>query len=717
MLHSSHIFDHLPGNGDTVTLLRQTDWSRTCLGDPSTWPDALRLQVNVCFESQFPIAIWWGPDLIQLYNDFYRPILGSSKHPASFGGPARETWPEIWPTIGAMVDQVMNDGIAVRGEDMPLELLRNGYPELCHFTFSYSPIRDISGAVVGMFTAAVETSARVMAERRRAFQLNLADELRGLAATDDIIGTATRLIRQHLGVTRAYYAEIDDQAGCFHIPAQWTHGGELPALPGLPMHGSVASFSPYLLQSLRAARAVVAEDIAADPHLAGHAQAYQDLGMQSVVVIPLNRGGQLRANFNVGHSVPRRWSPGELEIIADVAERTWDAIERARAEEALRLSSRLKDEFLAMLAHELRNPLAPISAAADLLAAARLDEDKIHRTSAVIQRQVAHMTALVDDLLDISRVTRGLITLEQREIDVHDVIADAEEQARPLMEKRQHALRCVYRAGKAYVRGDRKRLVQVLANLLNNAAKYTPPGGAIDMRVEVRERDVAISVSDNGIGMAHELVGRVFDLFAQGERDADRTQGGLGIGLALVRNLVELHGGSVGAHSAGAGQGSRFTVTLPRIEPAAAPAGSAGSATGFAPAAGGLKVLVVDDNADAAAMLSMLVESAGHDVVVELSSLRALDNVETIRPDICLLDIGLPELDGNALARRLRAMPRLPPPVLVAVTGYGQQSDRDKAFAAGFDHFFTKPVDISRLMALLTEVHTAGPAARGGPVR
>ncbi|HAK91878.1 MAG TPA: hybrid sensor histidine kinase/response regulator, partial [Massilia timonae] len=180
------------------------------------------------------------------------------------------------------------------------------------------------------------------------------------------------------------------------------------------------------------------------------------------------------------------------------------------------------------LAHELRNPLAPISAAADLLAAARLDEDKIRRTSAVIQRQVAHMTALVDDLLDISRVTRGLITLEQREIDVHDVIADAEEQARPLMEKRQHALRCICRAGKAYVRGDRKRLVQVLANLLNNAAKYTPPGGAIDMRVEVRERDVAISVSDNGIGMAHELVGRVFDLFAQGERDADRTQGGLG---------------------------------------------------------------------------------------------------------------------------------------------------------------------------------------------
>lgn len=300
---------------------------------------------------------------------------------------------------------------------------------------------------------------------------------------------------------------------------------------------------------------------------------------------------------------------------------------------------------------------------------------------------------------------------------MHDVIADAEEQARPLMEKRQHALRCICRAGKAYVRGDRKRLVQVLANLLNNAAKYTPPGGAIDMRVEVRERDVAISVSDNGIGMAHELVGRVFDLFAQGERDADRTQGGLGIGLALVRNLVELHGGSVGAHSAGAGQGSRFTVTLPRIEPDAAPAGSAGSATGLAPAAGGLKVLVVDDNADAAAMLSMLVESAGHDVVVELSSVRALDNVETIRPDICLLDIGLPELDGNALARRLRAMPRLPPPVLVAVTGYGQQSDRDKAFAAGFDHFFTKPVDISRLMALLTEVHTAGPGARGGRVR
>jgi hypothetical protein len=177
---SMHVseFDHLPQDSETVALLRSTDWASTPLGHPSTWPEVLRLQLNVCFESAFPIAIWWGPDLIQFYNDAYRPILGADKHPQAFGGPAKKTWPDIWPTIGVMVEQVVEQGIAVRGEDMPLTLERNGYPELCHFTFSYSPIRNVKGQIDGMFTAAVETSGRVQVERRLAFQLSLADALR-----------------------------------------------------------------------------------------------------------------------------------------------------------------------------------------------------------------------------------------------------------------------------------------------------------------------------------------------------------------------------------------------------------------------------------------------------------------------------------------------------------------------------------------------------------
>ncbi|MDB5935199.1 MAG: hypothetical protein JWQ01_2543 [Massilia sp.] len=680
-----------------VALLRNTDWSQSSLGAPDSWPESLRLQLNVCFDSQFPIAIWWGPELVQFYNDAYRPILGATKHPAAFGRPARETWPEIWPTIGPMVEQVIHQGIAVRGDDMPLVLDRNGYPELCHFTFSYSPIRAVCGRIDGMFTAAVETTARVLGERRRAFQLTLADRLRGLSSTDEIIATATELVRDHLNVTRVYYAEIDDAAGTFHIHQQWRENSDLPDLPA---HGSVSDFSPYLLHMLRQNQPVIVEAIGADPQLAAYADAYDELGLRSVVVMPLVRGARLRGNFNVGDAKARRWSLEDIAIIADVAERTWDAVERARAEEALRVSSRLKDEFLAMLAHELRNPLAPISAAADLLSAAPdQDQARIRKTSAVIKRQVAHMTGLVDDLLDISRVTRGLITLEENEIDLRDILADAVDQVRPLLSMRRHTLHLDLPPDATNLRGDRKRLVQVLANLLNNAAKYTLAGGHITLSVAVQDLHVSVTVADNGIGMEAELVSRAFELFTQGQRNADRSQGGLGIGLALVKTLVELHGGAVTARSDGVNRGSQFVVTLPRTATSSGP--QAGPAVAGAAAGAPLKVLLVDDNVDAATMLAMLLEAAGHEIAVEHSSIAALQRASAMQPDVCLLDIGLPDLNGYELARRLRAEQPMSAAVLVAVTGYGQQSDRDASRAAGFDHHFTKPVDTPELMALL----------------
>ncbi len=686
-----------------VALLRSTDWSRSSLGTPDHWPETLRLQLNVCFDSQFPIAVWWGPDLVQFYNDAYRPILGATKHPAAFGRPAVETWPEIWPTIGSMVEQVVQRGIAVRGDDMPLVLDRNGYPELCHFTFSYSPIRSVDGRIDGMFTVAVETTARVMAERRQAFQLTLSDRLRGLVAADDIIDTATELVRQHLDVTRVFYAEVDDDAGTFHIDQRWTRNGELPALPS---RGAIADFGPDLLQTLRANEPVVVADITADPHLGAYAGAYGKLGIAALVVVPLIASERWRCNFNVAHSAPRRWSAEDVALIADVAERTWNAVERGRAEQALRMSGQLKDEFLAMLAHELRNPLAPISAAADLLSAPNQDEARIRKTSAVIKRQVAHMTGLVDDLLDISRVTRGLITLESNEIDLRDILSDAVDQVRPLVALRGHTLRFELPPAAAIVSGDRKRLVQVLANLLNNAAKYTPAGGHLSLTVTVHDRQVSVAVADDGIGMDAELVGRAFELFTQGKRNADRSQGGLGIGLALVKTLVELHGGTVRATSEGLDRGSQFVVTLPTIAPAA-PGMLARPAPAARMPAAPLKVLLVDDNVDAALMLAMLLASAGHDVAVDHTSRAALQRAHAMVPDVCLLDIGLPDMDGYELARRLRAEPAMGAAVLVAVTGYGQQSDRDAARGAGFDHHFTKPVDGNALMALLADLRAS----------
>ena len=376
-----------------------------------------------------------------------------------------------------------------------------------------------------------------------------------------------------------------------------------------------------------------------------------------------------------------------------------DITERKRAEEALREGDRRKDEFLAMLAHELRNPMAPIRAAADLMEVAHLDADRLKRTSQIIARQVRHMTGLVDDLLDVSRVTRGLVTLERENLDVRHVITDALEQVRPLVEEKKHHLTLDLCPEPAHVLGDQKRMVQILTNLLNNAAKYTPAGGNIRLAMQATDDAVLLSIADNGIGIAPELQPRIFDLFTQAERSPDRAQGGLGIGLALVKSLVELHGGTVSCDSAGTGQGSCFSVRLPRAaRGGAAPEAGPGQET---PATARRRILVVDDNRDAALMLAMYLEVAGHEVLVEHDSQAALERALGAVPDVCVLDVGLPGMDGNELARRLRAAPGTAHALLIAATGYGQEADRRRALAAGFDHHLVKPVNAQALLALI----------------
>jgi PAS domain S-box-containing protein len=406
-------------------------------------------------------------------------------------------------------------------------------------------------------------------------------------------------------------------------------------------------------------------------------------------------GSAVWTNVAASRIHPQGGSPSMLTILFDISE-------RKRFEEALRSADRKKDEFLAMLAHELRNPLAPIGAAAALLQMGRLDEQKTAHVSEVISRQVRHMTGLVNDLLDVSRVTRGIATLEMAPVDARTVVADAVDQVRPLIEARRHALHVQSCSAAVPLLGDPKRLVQVLVNLLNNAAKFTREGGRIALAMDVVDGHVQWTVSDNGIGMEPELVERAFELFAQAERTADRSQGGLGIGLALVKSLVELHQGTVSAQSAGPGQGSLFTVRLPlalQDREEAVPCDDAPAAQDR-----GLRLLVVDDNVDAATLLGMVLEDMGHEVMVEHDSARALQRAVLARPQVCLLDIGLPDIDGNELARRLRTQPETRDAVLIAVTGYGQERDREQSAAAGFDHHFMKPVDPAQLAAVLAEV-------------
>jgi signal transduction histidine kinase/ActR/RegA family two-component response regulator len=415
-----------------------------------------------------------------------------------------------------------------------------------------------------------------------------------------------------------------------------------------------------------------------------------------IEIAPFDRGGERRIALFTGAPVR---GPAGLIVGAVVAQ--LDITDRVSAEESLRQANRRKDEFLAMLAHELRNPLAPIGAAADLLARGTLDAKRVRQTSGIISRQMRHMTGLIDDLLDVSRVTQGLIKMDKERLDLKPVVAEALEQTRPLIEAHGHRVTVHTPPLPAIVCGDAKRLVQVVANLLTNAAKYTPEGGGITLDLELDGGHVKINVTDTGVGMTPELLERAFELFAQSERTVDRAQGGLGIGLALVKRLMEQHGGSVHAVSEGPGQGSRFTLCLPRLDASAADMPERATTAPLVAVGDGLRVMIVDDNADAATMLAMLIDMLGHQAHVEHRAQSALERARTERPQVCLLDIGLPDISGIELARRLRTQPETAQATLIAVSGYGQDENRAAALAAGFDHYFVKPVDSNRLADLL----------------
>lgn len=396
-----------------------------------------------------------------------------------------------------------------------------------------------------------------------------------------------------------------------------------------------------------------------------------------------------------------------LQIITLVT--TVNSALRARKRQyEMREVDRRKDEFLAMLAHELRNPLAPISAASQILKLADLKRERVIHTSEIILRQVGHMTGLIDDLLDVSRVSRGLIQLENEILDVRDLVSNAVEQVLPLINLKSHRLDIQNISASVFVKGDRKRLIQILSNLLNNAAKYTEEHGEISLEMLFDTHHVYFKVTDNGIGIGQDIIDTVFDMFTQAKRSSDRTQGGLGIGLALVKSLVALHEGTVVAQSPGLSHGTTFTVALPRV---GATQYQAGAIT--TPSSNSLvsrRVLVVDDNVDAADTLSMVLEAYGYEVSVENSAAGALNRANSEHPEVCLLDIGLPDMDGNELAKAMRANPDLKSTILIAITGYGQEQDRLKTKHAGFDHHFVKPVDIDHLMKVISETDRTGRA-------
>ncbi len=807
--------------------MRGHDWHTSSLGPPEGWPPSLRTAVDMMLHSSFPMFIAWGPQFAFLFNDAYIPILGE-RYPCAPGLPFAEVWPEAWPELRPLVERTVA-GETVFFEDLELSLLRNGYPERAWFTFSYAPLVDAAGHVGGLLCTCMETTGRVLAERRAAFQLRVSDALGPIEDPGEVIATASALLGVELGAARVLYAEIDPLSGRLEVPRLWSQDGAAPAALRSPLH----DFSPAVVDELRSGAVVQIHDAANDPRTQDLRAAWRDERIGALLVVPLVKSGRLIACLGVDAPTPRSWTGHDVQLARDVAERTWAAAETARAqallreerdrsrdifdnisegfalfdrnwimqrmnaeglricavtreevigrnhwevftamadseagrmyhrvmdtrragaaeqchvfpdgrriwtdirayptqdggiasffrditdrklaEEKLMDADRRKDEFLAMLAHELRNPLAPISAAAELLRLGNMDERRVHQSSTIIGRQVRHMTRLVDDLLDVSRVTRGLITLGQARVAARAVVEEAVEQVRPTIDARSQQLSVRLPSEHAAVCGDKARLVQVVANVLGNAAKYTPPGRGIDLRAEVLGTRLVLSVRDEGIGMDRELTGRVFDLFTQAERSSDRSQGGLGLGLALVKHLVELHGGTVGCSSPGLGKGSTFVISLPLLQEEETPVPAPGAAgpAGAAP----LRILVVDDNHDAAETLGLLLSAQGHEVAIEHASLPALERARGMRPDVCLLDIGLPEMDGRELARRLKADPATGGAVLIAVTGYGQQQDRDAALAAGFAHHLVKPVNVDVLLRVLDGVRGGAGEAEAG---
>ena len=536
-------------------------------------------------------------------------------------------------------------------------------------------------------------------EAQQAFLVRLNDALRPLVDPSAIQATASRLLCEHLEADRAMYADVEGAPGAEMgtVRGQYVRRGE-----PFPPRFSYRAFNERELSRQRRGETTVVADVLADADFGERERsAWSSAGMRSLVVAALVKGGRLVAGFGVQTARPREWHRDEVALVRETAERTWDATERARAEEALREAGRRKDEFLATLAHELRNPLAPLRNGLELLQAAGGASDVAPMALEMMDRQLGHLVRLVDDLLDVARISAGKIGLRRRALPLAEVIARSVEASRAVLQQHGHELRVEPGGADLVVDADLDRLVQVFSNLLGNAAKYTDRGGCIRVQARREGGQAVVEVRDTGIGIPQEELSRVFDLFSQVRSHQGRAQGGLGIGLALTQKLVHLHGGGIEAESDGAGQGSTFRVRLPlaaaQVPVAVEPQPAATAVLPRRPRRG----LVVDDNVDAAVSLAALLRREGHEVAVGHDGWQALEQVPRFRPDVVILDLGMPGLDGIEAARRLRDLPEGRALRLVALTGWGQSADQQRTREAGFDRHLVKPAEREEVLRAL----------------
>ncbi|MFN3652254.1 MAG: ATP-binding protein [Armatimonadota bacterium] len=567
---------------------------------------------------------------------------------------------------------------------------------------------DDAGQPVSTFGVTLDVTQRMEAERRQAQQaerLRLLSESAGrlLAAEsrDDLVAELFSRVRESLGLDLYLYHAADADRGtlrlgsCAGVPEGVASRLREPSLGEGSSRGESGTRAPLTRAEVETAAVA-------------WAGLLSEAGVRAFTCQPLLVGDRLLGTLAFGARDQSEFSDEQIAFLRTVCDYVAIAMERVRVEESLRESSRRKDEFVAMLAHELRNPLAPVTNALEIMRA-RPGRETGERARKVIDRQIRHMTRLIDDLLDISRVNTGKITLRRERLDLSEALRQAVEGVRGLVAQAGHTLEMTLPGQPVWVEVDPVRLEQLVSNLLSNSAKYTESGGRIEVTLSSEGSSARISVRDTGIGIGPELLPRVFDLFTQGERGLDRSQGGLGLGLALVSSIARLHGGEVEARSAGHGQGSEFVVTLP-LAPAAAPESLPAPVTelpsrrrpplAVPPAC---RLLVVDDNRDSAETLAELAQLWGFEIDTAYDGVSALHRASAWLPELILLDIGMPGLSGYEVARQLRQDARFSNATLIAVSGYGQSEDLERSRAAGFDHHVVKPVDPGKLERLLRD--------------
>lgn len=654
MTRHSHSQHFLAGGGEMGQRIREYDWDGSVLGNPSTWPQGLKMAVRLMLSSGHPMFIWWGPELIQFYNDKYRPSIGADRHPSALGQEGRICWAEIWPTIGPDIDKVMRGEGNIWGENHRVPITRDGKLEDAYWTYSYNPIYDETGHadVGGVLSILFETTREV---REKEIQREAE------ALWRDLFINAPAFMCVYKGENHVYeyandrYHELIGRKNIINktlqevLPEVYEQGfGELLDFIYTSGQSHVGLASPVTFRD--------ADNI--ERHL------FLDFVLQPIH----DEAGKVTGIFANGY----------------------DVTDRIVLRQSLEEQDRRKDEFLAMLAHELRNPLAPIRNASELLTQTTQYGSMSHSLGDLINRQVTQLTRLIDDLLEVSRISQGKMELQMGPVLLDRAIKFAvESTSLGVLEKK---IRLIYDCDEAIllVNGDFARLAQSLINLIINATKYTEEGGRIEIKLRRDGDQAVIDITDTGIGIENKMLGKIFDLFVQVDNSIDRSEGGLGIGLAIVKTIIQMHGGTISARSAGLRQGATFTIRLPFV-----PYKESGKLQPANPELLPLKILLVDDNEDATNSLAMLLNTVGHTTTVTYRGADALKILKQKEFDVVLLDIGLPDIDGYKVASSIRA--NFAELIVIAVSGYGQAEDIRKALEAGFSGHLTKPVSLDTL--------------------